>query len=254
MFVEERKQEILNILKKKERVSVNELSDYFNLSKVIIRRDLCQMEKDGTLERTHGGAILKRKIGEKISFQELSKSELAIKNDFANIIIDNIEEGDIIFFDGSVPTLIASYLLQKRKIDLTVISNSPEIIKILSKNKYIQIISTGGIFNAKNKLFLGEITKNNLELFNLKKIFLEPEGVNLEKGNLSCKNISIGEIKKTACKLAKEIFILANDGVFYQDSVFNFSKIQINMTFIISSTLESSIENLLNSNNIHFLK
>ncbi|WP_297407068.1 hypothetical protein, partial [uncultured Cetobacterium sp.] len=96
--------------------------------------------------------------------------------------------------------------------------------------------------------------KNNLELFNLKKIFLEPEGVNLEKGNLSCKNISIGEIKKTACKLAKEIFILANDSVFYQDSVFNFSKIQINMTFIISPTLESSIENLLNSNNIHFLK
>lgn len=253
MFVEERKLEILNILKKKERVSVNELSEYFNISKVIIRRDLCQMEKDGTLERTHGGAILKKKISDKISFQDISKNELSLKTHFANIIIEQVEEGDIIFLDGSLSTVIASYFLQKRKISITVITNSIEVINILSKNKNINLISLGGELNLKTKLFLGDISTNNLKLFNFNKVFLEPDGINLSNLNLSSRDIKSGEIKRLAVALGKKIFILAVKDIFYQDSIYNFSKLNSKMILISQEDLDSSLKNALNLKNIPYI-
>ena len=118
MFVEERKQKILNILKQKEKVSVNELSDLFSISKVIIRKDLCQMEEENLLTRTHGGAILKRKIVDNIILKDIAKDDLEEKTLLAEKVVSLIQEGDIIFLDDSTITIIVAALLQTKKIKI----------------------------------------------------------------------------------------------------------------------------------------
>ncbi|MGL5904602.1 MAG: DeoR family transcriptional regulator, partial [Cetobacterium sp.] len=97
MFVEERKQKILNILKQKEKVNVNELSEFFSVSKVIIRKDLCDLEDENLLTRTHGGAILKKQIIQNSILKNLSKIELDEKLQMAQKSLSVIGEGDIIF-------------------------------------------------------------------------------------------------------------------------------------------------------------
>ncbi|WP_418964551.1 DeoR/GlpR family DNA-binding transcription regulator, partial [Cetobacterium sp.] len=185
MFVEERKQKILNILKQKEKVSVNELSDLFSVSKVIIRKDLCQMESENLLTRTHGGAILKRKIVDKIILKDIAKEELEEKTDLAEKVVSLIQDGDIIFLDDSTVTIIVAALLQKRKIKISVITNMLEIQKILSENKGIEIICLGGIYDSRTDSFVGEMARENLELFNPNKVFIGIGGINVDKMQLS---------------------------------------------------------------------
>ncbi len=59
MYLEERQEKILAILKEKRKISVGEMSEHFNVSGATIRTDLRLMEESGQLTRTHGGAILR---------------------------------------------------------------------------------------------------------------------------------------------------------------------------------------------------
>ena len=57
MFIEERHEMILKLLKENGKVNVKELSKTFGISESMIRKDLQSLEKDNRLQRTYGGAI-----------------------------------------------------------------------------------------------------------------------------------------------------------------------------------------------------
>ena len=58
MFLDERLEKILEILENEKKVKVTDLAEKFNVSEVIIRKNLKRLEQEGKLKRTHGGAIL----------------------------------------------------------------------------------------------------------------------------------------------------------------------------------------------------
>lgn len=254
MFVEERKQRILNILKQKEKVNVNELSDIFSVSKVIVRKDLCQMENDGLLTRTHGGAISNKKGADSDLLRNILREDLELKTDLAQKVISTLKEGDKIFLDDSNISLIVASILQKKKIKLAVISNRLEIQKILAENKEIEVISLGGVYNLKTDSFIGDIAIENLQRFNLNKVFIETGGINIEKMQLSTFSIADGKFKKTALKSGMEVFIIAHSNKFFQDSIYNFSTLKSGMNVITDLKICSDIEKILSEKNINIIK
>ena len=54
----ERKAEIATLLERAGRVEVASLSERFDVCKETIRRDLRELEREGIIRRTHGGAVL----------------------------------------------------------------------------------------------------------------------------------------------------------------------------------------------------
>ena len=56
-FQDERLSEILGILKRDGRVSVEALSTHFGVSGVTVRNDLRRLEAEGKLTKTFGGAL-----------------------------------------------------------------------------------------------------------------------------------------------------------------------------------------------------
>ena len=55
--MDERRETIVDFLKKEAKISVEELSDRLKVSQVTIRKDLDSLEKRGLIERCHGNAI-----------------------------------------------------------------------------------------------------------------------------------------------------------------------------------------------------
>lgn len=47
---------IMEYLKKYGRLTVLDMSEYLNVSQATIRRDLKELQKQGVIRRTHGGA------------------------------------------------------------------------------------------------------------------------------------------------------------------------------------------------------
>src|SRR5436853_7808630 len=67
-YAAERRQAIALVIEEKTRASVLELSKRLSVSEVTIRKDLALLEEEGSVLRTHGGAI---RVGR-------SRAELAV--------------------------------------------------------------------------------------------------------------------------------------------------------------------------------
>ena len=58
MFMEERHQEISDIIKTNGKITIAEITSKYGISDESARRDLRLLEQKGICKRTHGGAIV----------------------------------------------------------------------------------------------------------------------------------------------------------------------------------------------------
>ncbi|MCK4590441.1 MAG: DeoR/GlpR transcriptional regulator, partial [Candidatus Latescibacteria bacterium] len=66
----DRKSLILEQVRKNEKVTVAELTSLLRVSQVTIRRDLQQLEQEGRVVKTYGGAVSTDKVAFEFSFQK----------------------------------------------------------------------------------------------------------------------------------------------------------------------------------------
>lgn len=80
----EREKSILEIAIKEKAVTVKNLAQRLYSSEPSIRRDLCSLEKQGLLKRTHGGAVLNENALNEIKIpfliRELEKAMKKLKS------------------------------------------------------------------------------------------------------------------------------------------------------------------------------
>lgn len=97
---------ITEYLKENQSASVNELVEILGVSLVTVRKDLTAMEKQGTIVRTHGGALLNER---KDAGSEGSPTNISIPSAYsliADMAAQHIRPGDYIFL-GSGKTCYA---------------------------------------------------------------------------------------------------------------------------------------------------
>ncbi|WP_231631397.1 DeoR family transcriptional regulator [Halolactibacillus sp. JCM 19043] len=78
-FTKERREHIHDLILERKRVTVKQLSEELDVSEVTLRTDLKEMEKEGLLTRTHGGAIMKEPTTPTGSFKKRSETNLKEK-------------------------------------------------------------------------------------------------------------------------------------------------------------------------------
>ena len=113
MFLEERQQAILELLKNEGKVKVKNLSEFFNVTEDCIRKDLGALERQGKLKRTYGGAVLQR---ENLHMHEVAKHrdrDVDAKRKIAQAALKLIGERDMVFLDISTSNLAVAELLVK---------------------------------------------------------------------------------------------------------------------------------------------
>lgn len=222
MLAIERKGEILAILQKEKSVLVSELSQKYNVTEETIRRDLDKLEKEGYVKKTYGGAVLKQKINEDIPFKVREKTNTIQKQKIAKTVVSMLEDGESIMLDSSSTSLIIAKNLKQFK-DLTVITNSVEVLMELSQNKNIRVISTGGILRDSALSLGGSDARRLLRKFNVDKAILSCKGVHLEKG-ITESNEGESEMKRTMRECAKETIWAIDSSKFDKVSFVTFNE------------------------------
>lgn len=123
MLTQERYKYILDLLKENHSVKVLNLSKELNVSVDTIRRDLKHLESKRHLVRTHGGAVLYDLDYQNKSIPERMKMMTSSKVNLGKEIIDELNDGDVLFLDGSTTTILMIPSLSHLK-QLTIITNS----------------------------------------------------------------------------------------------------------------------------------
>lgn len=142
MYNLERQEEIMALLIKNKSMSVGKLAQLLYVSAPTVRRDLDELERQGKVVRTHGGAVLRLAADQEIPLMLREDQNHLSKRMIAQRAAAYVKDGDVIFLDASSTV---SYLVEhlEKFHDIIVITNSPKTsIRLAEKN--IKNYCTGG--------------------------------------------------------------------------------------------------------------
>lgn len=220
---------ILHQLSSDNRVYVKQLSEKFGVTMETVRRDLLELEKDGSLKRIHGGAVKvsydKKEPPHNLRFKIKKEEKEAIAKKSASLI----KNGDYIFIDvGTTCSFIVKNLENCR--DLTIVTNNLDALNFLvdmRKNSKIdaELIFLGGQINSFQMSTFGSIAQNQLEEFYFDIAFLGVGGITIDFG------LSGYEINE--CLLTRKVMEKSRSNVVLCDS----TKVGVN-NYVKISNLE----------------
>ena len=159
MFMEERRNQILNSINNSGRVDVLEIASEFNVSTATIRSDLNYLTNIGKINRTHGGAITKKLtsiVEEEIPVIEKENICIEEKIKIAKAALELIEDKQNIFLDTSSTVYQLAKLLHSKR-ELKMITNSVRIVQEISCGTDKELILIGGIFRKNSYATSGHL-------------------------------------------------------------------------------------------------
>ena len=228
MDITDRRKEIINILKDREYVTVEEFSKVLGVSTVTIRTDLSALESEGSLIRTHGGAMKSEKTSKQrfiyntMSENELEKKEIALK---ASSLI---KDGSTIIIDSGSTTIHLAENLKDKKI--TVVTNNILAQDILKNEESVNLIVLGGTLRRASMGTIGPIANNAVKSMNVDIFFLGAAAYNQEI--ISSYDVIEVELKKNMIHSADKVVLLADSSKYGKKAFSTISSWDLIDTFI----------------------
>ena len=172
-----RQEQILNILTRQGYVTVRYLSDVLQYSTATINRDLNALQSSGQVKRSYGGveAVSNKHLPPLVQRQFYHKRE---KRRIAEIAVEQIQNGDTVFLDGSTTVQYMAPFLGTKK-DLHVITNSLRLALELGERN-LRVTCLGGSIIEHPYVLGGEETVENAMRYRPDKMFFSVGHITLD--------------------------------------------------------------------------
>ena len=203
LFLEERRQKIIDHINDRQRATVTGLAQQFDVSEVTIRTDLQALADRHLIVRTHGGAVSTgRSIGE-LSLAVRNQQYALEKDRIGAAAAGMVAHGDAIILDSSSTALaIARHLKHHR--DLTILTNSLATAYEMLDAPSVSVVMPGGTVRRDMASLIGV---NGLEIFhqfNIQTGFFGAHGLTLREGMT---DVSAGEadVKRPLVSMCRQV-------------------------------------------------
>jgi DeoR family transcriptional regulator, aga operon transcriptional repressor len=209
LLVGERRRRIVELLQEQGRVTVEALASRFATSAVTIRHDLAKLETTGVLERTHGGALLRRDDDD---YPITVKQTLhhAEKVRIAKAAAALIQDGDTVILDSGTTT--AEIAKQIRKFDfrsINVITNALNVAMLLADVPFVRLIMPGGILRPESTSLSGHMAEAALEGLQANRLFLGADGLDPERGVMT-PHLPEAQLNAKMIAISRQVIVVAD--------------------------------------------
>lgn len=170
---------ILEMLASRQEVSVNDFAGRLDVTGMTIRRDLAQLESEGRVIRTHGGAVPAQPGTIEFKFRERADARKAEKMAIAGEVASMIKPGMAISLDTGTTTLEVARAISAIP-DLTVLTSSLAAASQLYFRENINLVILGGQVRKNSPDLFGDLTVSNLRLFRVNIAVLGADAVSKE--------------------------------------------------------------------------
>ncbi len=221
-------------------------SEWLAISQQIVRRTLSFV----ILYRTHewyqnvARAMQARAITHSIHLQvrdwkdNLRDEIQELRRLIGKLAASYIDDGDTIFLDASAITRYMTLFLREFR-KLTVITNSADIFQRLHEFPNIELIITGGKFDASTRSFGGHGVQLLLNDVRADKAFIGADGISTRFGISAADPVS-AEIKRLMMSAAREVIVLADHTVLDVESNYRVTALEAVDTLITDAGIRSS--------------
>ena len=155
--------EILEIARKRGRVTVEGLAEHFGVTLQTIRRDLSELAEAGRLERVHGGAVLPSGVTN-IDYEERRGLNAEAKSAIAAACAAEIPDDCSVFLNiGTSTEAVAEQMLGHRNI--LAVTNNLNVATTLAANADCEVVIAGGLLRRTDGGLVGDLTTQTIRRF-----------------------------------------------------------------------------------------
>ncbi len=252
MLAQERREQIAKKVNNEKSVLVKDLCETYDVTSETIRKDLLQLEKEGRLTKTHGGAYKKDGVKSQVHLDIRESIIIKEKEAIGLACVNLINDGDKIFLDASTTALkIANHLDDKK--NLSVITNSLKVADYLSNHTHIKLILAGGVFEPKSKSFLGRDSEKIISKYYVDKCFVSCRGLSIENG-ITDSNEEQGILRLLMINHSKTKYLIIDKTKCDVTSFVKIGEINIINQLIIDEMPSEDWKNYLHSQKINFIE
>jgi DeoR/GlpR family transcriptional regulator of sugar metabolism len=178
MFSEERLSQLHKTIVTNKSVTIDELSQSFEVTPMTIRRDLDKLCKIyPNIKRCHGGAIIVTEVNIEENFESKRTHNAEEKQKIAQRAFQEISDNDTIYLDAGTTVLELAKLIAASDLKLTILTNDIEIARLLM-NTPSDIILTGGMIQKSTGCVLGSLAEEMISKIKLKIAFMGATAIN----------------------------------------------------------------------------
>ena len=244
----ERRNEILTKLTLEGKVIVGDLAEFYNVTEETIRRDLDKLEKEGLAKKTYGGAVKNDSLNVDLPFTVRKQTNVEGKKYIADIIGSLIKDGDYILLDSSTTALFTVKSIAE-KSNITLITNSIEILLEIPQKSDWRIISTGGEFVRNGLSFAGRQAESVIDEYNVDLAVISCKGFDMRKGITDTRDYN-AQIKKAFIRSAKKVYLAVDNTKFDQTSFVRFAEIADIDAVVTDTEPSDEWKSYLSGNNV----
>lgn len=253
MLSKERQNKIEKMILEKGAVAVSDLVGIFGVSIETVRRDLLSMENKGLLTRVHGGAVANGEMKPFRSLEARNEENVDGKKQLANKACEFISEGDYIAIDTGSTAIFLAEAIKESFSRLTVVTYSLDVFEILRDCGEINVILTGGFFNAAENSFYGNLAIEMFDKLHVQKAFIFPTAISLEFG-IGDYQSDFYLVQKKLFEISDKKFILADSSKFEKKALLKVEDMKTEYYYITDSGLSAELEKLYGENGISIFK
>ncbi|WP_433548826.1 DeoR/GlpR family DNA-binding transcription regulator [Streptomyces sp. CA-294286] len=216
LLAEQRRALILDEVRRRGGVRVNELTRRLNVSDMTVRRDLDALARQGVVEKVHGGAVpVVEASAHEPGFEAKSALELSAKEDIARTAAAMAVPGSAVALSGGTTTYaLARHLLDVP--DLTVVTNSVRVADVFHAARQLggdntgaaTVVLTGGVRTPSDSL-VGPVADRAIGSLHFDVLFLGVHGISVEAG-LSTPNLAEAETNRRLVDSARRVVVVAD--------------------------------------------
>ena len=219
----ERRQNILDLLRKNPGSRVPVLAEALGVSEGTVRNDLNALEEEGRLRRFHGGAVLTEQRNLlNTSFSARHREHAVEKEIIARHAAGLVEDGDSILLDASSTAYYLGMALEGRK-QLRVVTNGLDVARLLAKETSNTVILIGGVLNQDGSSVTGLFSEQVIRELHVQKAFVSSSGFSLERG-LTEVHMEEAQLKRKAIAVSQKVYALVDSSKLGKEDLTPFAR------------------------------
>lgn len=181
MLTQDRRTQIIELLRQRGSATVTELAEKFDTSESTIRRDLAALAQLGRVNKVHGGATVSHQefLPKENNMEQKALLNIAEKTAVAKYAATQIEDSDFVFIDAGTTTYLMTKYIENS--GATFVTNGIAHAKELA-SKGCRVFVIGGEIKSTTEAIIGLVAATNLQKYNFSKAFIGSNGVSDKQG------------------------------------------------------------------------
>ncbi len=208
LFPEERLARILTLVRETGRVAVPELCARFAVSRATIRNDLREMERQGLIRRTHGGALVPASEHQQAetSFHARTRLQAQEKGRIGQFAASLVGDRNVIALDASTTALEVAKRIKDRR-ELTVVTNGLRTAIEFADSPHVTVVVPGGFLRCDSLSLVGQLSEDCLPGTKVQKAFFGAEGLTTRDG-LTDVSSHEAQTKRSIVRVTQEVIAI----------------------------------------------